>query len=225
MKSEKKLQNAVNLLKAIDSPRADEAARLIVQFMIDNVKQNKGELLCRDFVSKDKMRPVLHFVFHDAERKTAVATDAHAMFANEAEYVETCGNGLRDIFGNKTPENIGNFPKWFSVIPKQTEDTTIDENLEETYKKALSEAKIQGGQSNKSMIFILVNGEQWMSAKHVEFMFRAGLDGWKVSSSKAEPYSKPLYKEWDGKRLLLMPVYLDDILPWETKRKYKYFMK
>ena len=224
MKSEKKLQEAVNLLKAIDSPRADEAARLIIDFMIDNVKQNKGELLCQDFVSKDELRPVLHFIFHDAKHKTAVATDAHALFANEAEYVETCGNGLRDILGNETPEDIGNFPKWFSVIPKQTENTTIDENLEETYKKALSEAKIQGGQSNKSKIFILVNGQQWMSARHVEFMLRAGLDGWKVSLSSTEPQSNPLYKEWDGKRLLLMPAYLDatDI---EIQRKYKYFKK
>ena len=38
MKSEKKLQKAVELLKAIESPRADEAARLIIGFMIDNVK-------------------------------------------------------------------------------------------------------------------------------------------------------------------------------------------
>lgn len=224
MKSDKKLQEAVNLMKTIDSPRADEAARLIIQFMIDNVKQNKGKLLCRDFVSKDELRPVLHFIFHDEERKTAVATDAYALFANEAEYVETCGNGLRDILGNETPEHIGNFPNWFSVIPEKTEDTTIDENLEETYKKALSEAKIQGGQSNKSKIFILVNGKQWMSAKHVEFMLRAGLDGWKVSSTNTDPQFKPLYKEWDGKRLLLMPAYQDatDI---ETKRKYKYFEK
>ena len=222
MKSEKKLQEAINLLKAIESPRADEAARLIIDFMIDNVKQNKGELLCRDFVSKDKFRPVLHLVFHDAEHKTAVATNAHALFANEAEYIETCGNGLRDILGNEVGD-IGVFPEWFSVLPKQTEDTTIDENLEEIYKKALSEAKIQGGQSNKSKIFILVNGQQWMSAQHVEFMLRAGLDGWKVSSN-AETYYNPLYKEWDGKRLLLMPAY-QDATPNEIRRKYKYFEK
>lgn len=223
MKSEKKLQEAFNLLKAIGTPRADEAARLIVDFMIDNVKPNKGELLCRDFVSKEELRPVLHFIFHDAEHKTAVATDAHALFANEAEYIETCGNGLRDILGNEVG-GIGVFPKWFSVIPKQTEDTMIDENLEEIYKKALSEAKIQGGQSNKSKIFILVNGRQWISAKHVEFMLRAGLDGWKVSSAKTETYFKPLYKEWDGKRLLLMPVY-EDATPLELTRKYKYIEK
>ena len=223
MKSEKKLQEAVNLLKTIDSPRADEAARLIIDFMIDNVKQNKGELLCRDFVSKDKFRPIMHFIFHDAEHKTAVATDGHALFANEAEYIETCGNGLRDILGNEV-EYIGSFPKWFSVIPKQTEDTTIYEDLEETYKKALSEAKIQGGQSNKSKIFILVNGKQWMSARHVEFMLRAGLDGWKVSSADTEPQFNPLYKEWDGKRLLLMPAY-QDATPNEIRRKYKYFEK
>ena len=222
MKSEKKLQEAINLLKAIESPRADEAARLIIGFMIDNVKQNKGELLCRDFVSKDKSRPVLHFIFHDAEHKTAVATDAHALFTNEAEYIQTCGDGLRDILGNKLQWYIGNFPKWFSVIPKQTEDTMIDENLEETYKKALSEAKIQGRQSNKSNIFVLVNGKQWISAKYVEFMLRAGLDGWKVSSANTEPQSNPLYKEWDGKRLLLMPAY-QDATPNEIRRKYKYF--
>jgi hypothetical protein len=223
MKSEKKLQEAVNLLKAIDSPRADEAARLIIDFMIDNVKQNKGELLCRDFVSKDNYRSVMHFIFHDAEHKTAVATDKHALFANEAEYIETCGNGLRDILGNEVGD-IGVFPKWFSVLPKQTEDTTIDENLEQTYKKALSEAKIQGGQSNKSKIFILVNGQQWMSARNVEFMLRAGLDGWKVSLTNTEPQFNPLYKEWYGKRLLLMPSY-KDATPNETRRKYKYFEK
>lgn len=223
MKSEKKLQEAVNLLKAIKSPRADEAARLIIQFMIDNVKQNKGELLCRVFVSKDELRPILHFIFHDKEHKTAVATDGHALFTNEAEYIETCGNGLRDILGNKAGD-IGVFPKWFSIIPKQIEDTTIDENLEDTYKKALSEAKIQGGQSNKSKIFILVNGKQWMSARHVEFMLRAGLDGWKVSSKNTEPQYNPLYKEWNGKRLLLMPAY-QDATAIEIKRKYKYFEK
>lgn len=223
MKSEKKLQEAVNLLKAIGTPHADEAARLIIDFMIDNVKQNKGELLCMDFVSKDEIRPVLHFIFHDAEHKTAVATDAHALFSNEAEYVETCGSGLRDILGNEVGD-IGVFPKWFSVLPKKTEDTTIDENIEQIYKKALSEAKIQGGQSNKSKIFIFVNGKQWMSARHVEFMLRAGLDGWKVSLSNVEPQFNPLYKEWEGKRLLLMPAY-QDATPNEIRRKYKYFEK
>ena len=221
MKSEKKLQEAVNLLKSIESPRADEVARLILDFMIDNVKQNKGELLCRYFVSKDKIRPVLHFIFHDAEHKTAVATDSYALFTNEAEYVETCGSGLRDILGNEAGD-IGVFPKWFSIIPKQIEDTMIDGNLEETYKKALSEAKIQGGQSNKSKIFILVNGKQWMSARHVEFMLRAGLDGWKTSSKSTEPQFNPLYKEWDGKRLLLMPAF-QDATPNEIRKKYKYF--
>lgn len=223
MKSEKKLQAAVKLLKAIESPRADEAARLIIGFMIDNVKQNKGELLCRDFVSKDELRPVLHFIFHDAEHKTAVATDSHALFANEAEYIETCGSGLRDILGNEAGD-IGVFPKWWNVIPKQLEDTTIDEGLEETYKKALSEARIQCGQSNKTKIFILVNGKQWMNARHVEFILCAGLEGWKVSSANTEPQSNPLYKEWDGKRLLLMPAY-KDATPNEIRRKYKYFEK
>ncbi len=223
MKSEKKLQEAVRLLKAIDSPRADEAARLIIGFMIDNVKQNKDELLCRDFVSKDIFRPVLHFILHDAEHKTAVATDAHALFANEAEYVETRGNGLRDILGNEAGD-IGVFPKWFKIIPQQTEDTKIDENLEDIYKKAVSEARIQGRQSDKTKIFILVNGKQWMNARHVEFMLRAGLDGWKVSSEGTESYG-PLYKEWDGKRLLLMPVYIDDATPSEIRRKYKYIEK
>lgn len=221
MKSEKKLQNAVKLMKAIDSPRADEAARLIIGFMIDNVKQNKGELLCRDFVSKDKLRPVLHFILHDVEHKTAVATDAHALFANEAEYIETRGSGLRDILGNEVG-GICVFQKWWNVIPKQLEDTTIDEGLEETYKKALFEARIQGSQSDKTKIFILVNGKQWMNARHVEFILRAGLEGWKVSSEGIERY-KPLYKEWEGKRLLLMPEYIDDATPNEIRRKYKYF--
>lgn len=233
MKSEKKLQKAVELLKAIDSPMADKAANLIIEFMTDNVKPSKGMLLCRDFISKDPVSPILHLILHDAEHKTAVATDAHALFSNEAEYIETDGHGLRDIFGNKAEENIGVFPKWFSIIPKQTEDAEIYEDLEETYKMALSEAKLQGKKLDKTEIFILVNEHQWMNAKHVGFMLRAGLDDWKVPYSEDEDededeqkhkhkHKQPLYKEWDGKRLLLMPAYIGDLTPWEIKRKYKY---
>lgn len=223
MKSEKKLQEAINLLKAIKSPRANEAARLIMDFMVDNVKENKGELLCRDFVSKDKFRPVLHFILHDAKHKTAVATDEYGLFANEAEYIETYGKGLRDILGNEVG-CVGTFPKWFALIPQDTEPIMIDADLEDVYKKAVSEAKIQGGQSDKSKIFILVNGKQWMSARHVEFMLRAGLDGWKVSAKGKKPQFNPLYKEWDGKRLLLMPVW-QDATPNEERRRYKYIEK
>lgn len=222
MKSEKKLQKAVELLKAIDSPMADEAVKLIIGFMIDKVKPSKRMLICRDFISKDPNRPILHLILHDAEHKTAVATDVHALFSDEAEYIETDGNGLRDIYGNKAEENIGVFPKWFSIIPKQTEDAEIYEDLEETYKMALSEAKLQGKKLDKTKIFIRVNEHQWMCARHVDFILRVGLDGWKIPSSEGEQESKLLYKEWDGKRLLLMPAYMEELTPLEIKRKYKY---
>lgn len=222
MKSEKKLQQAVNLLKVVDDVRANEAIDLIVDFLIDNTAPSKTELRCKDFISDDKMRPTLRLIFHDNERKTAVATDAHALFSNEAEYVETDGNGLRDILGNPQPD-AGVFSNWSKVLPKNTKLTTIEADLETIYKKALAEAKANG-QSKKGNVFILVNGTQWMNAKHVELMLKAGIDGWTVSTDNPTSSFNPLFKQWDGKQLLLMPVYLDasDL---EIKRKYKYFEK
>ena len=224
MKNEKKLHEAIGLLQSIENnSRVDDAIKLIASFMIDNVKRNKGDLMCRDFVSTDKTRPVLHLIFHDSERKTAVATDAHALFTNQSEFIKTDGCGLRDIYGNEM-KDAGVFPCWFKVIPTETQPTTIDADLEETYKKALSEAKLYGRQSNKTKIFILVNGKQWMTARHVGFMLRAGLDGWLVPKNSSNPMCSPLLKNWDGKQLLLMPTHIDATAI-ETKIRFKYVEK
>lgn len=219
MKSEKKLKQAVALLKVVDDVRANEAIDLIVDFLIDNTTPSKTELRCKDFISNNQLRPMLRLIFHDNERKTAVATDTYALFSNEAEYVETDGNGLRDIIGNPQPD-AGAFPNWSKVLPKHTKPTTIEPDLEAIYKKALAEAKANG-QNKKCNVFILVNGVQWIKAKHVELMLKAGLDGWTVSTDSPTISSNTLFKQWDGKQLMLMPVYSDasDI---EIKRKFKF---
>lgn len=222
MKSEKKLQQAVNLLKVVDDVRAKEAVDLIVDFLIDNTAPSKTELRCKDFISDDKLRPTLRYIFHDNERKTAVASDAHALFSNEAEYMETGGNGLRDILGNPHPD-AGVFPNWSKVLPKNTKPTTIEADLETIYKKALAEAKANG-QSKKGNVFILVNGTQWMKANYVELMLKAGIYGWTVSTDHPISSYNPLFKQWDGKQLLLMPAY-SDATDMEIKRKFKYFEK
>ena len=87
----------------------------------------------------------------------------------------------------------------------------------------MAEAKANG-QSKKDKVFILVNGTQWMSAKHVELILKAGIDGWTVSTYSPTSGFNPLFKQWDGKQLLLMPVY-PDASDLEIKRKYKYFEK
>lgn len=219
MKSEKKLQQAVNLLKVVDDVRANEAVDLIVDFLIDNIAPSKTELRCKDFISDDKFRPTLRLIFHDNERKTAVAINRHALLSNEAEYIETDGNGLRDILGNPQPD-AGVFPNWSKVLPEHTDPTTIEADLETVYKKALAEAKANG-QSKKDKVFILVNGKQWMNAKHVELMLKAGIDGWTVATDcRTDAYS-PLFKQWDGKQLLLMPVN-PEATDSEIKRKFRY---
>lgn len=223
MKSEKKLQQAVALLKAVDDVRANEAIDLIVDFLIDNITPSKTELRCKDFISKDQFRPTLRLIFHDNEHKTAVATDAHALFSNEAEYVETDGKGLRDIIGNPQPD-AGVFPNWSKVLPKHTKPTTIEPDLEAIYKKAMAEAKANG-HNDKGKVFILVNGVQWMNAKHVELMLKAGLDGWTVSTDSPTSSSNTLFKQWDGKQLLLMPVYVEEPTEAELKRKFRYIEK
>lgn len=217
MKSEKKLQQAVEILQKVDDLMVRKAIDYIVDFMIDNTRQKSVGLSVRNFVREDIYRPVLGLVFHDNKRMTAVATDANALFTNESEYIPTDGNGLRDVLGNPRPD-AGKYVDYFGIIPNETIPTTIVPNLKEIYKKAVAEARLNGVR-DKYKIFVLINGETWVNARYVEFMIQAGLDGWELANMGVR--HAPLVKKWEGKELLLMPSFID-VNKNEIDRKYAY---
>ena len=218
MKSTKKLEEVLHKLDIIESVSLDsanaasyaaECKKLIREVIADNLPDvKKSELHCKDFVSKDPNRQLLHYVYHDNEKQVAVATDAHILFTSEAEYIPTEGNGLRDIYGEVTGETktIAKYPNWQSVMPKAKDlvDVTVRSDLAEILKQATANRK-----DKKQKVYVCVDGMHWFAERMVKTILKTGIDGWHAvtdyNKDTTAPH-RPLYKKWDGKQLLLMPV-------------------
>lgn len=234
MKSQQKIDKVIENLgliewtKDLDAAKryAAESKKLLREFIADNMPNvGKTELKCKDFVETNKQvcqyRPYLQYVFHDSERKVAVTTDLHFLFASEMEYIETEGNGIRDVYGEITEDtkNAGKFPNWSAVMPKDTVPVTIREDLEDALKDAMAAAKMEG--KNCGAI-VCVDGIHWMNAKGCKFIIKAGTEGFeaqKTMGGNDTDYTRPMYKKWGGKQLLLMPYLAPDDLSDEDKQR------
>lgn len=192
----------------------------IHKFIVDNTPVKKGDLSVWECVTKNKKdikwRPNMANVFHDNEAKAAVGTDAHILFINPSEYIDStekpkgCDqqfeyNGytglVRDKYGK--PLKDGKYPLWRTVFPKDTMRFEIRADLKQTRDIAKSTCKLSG----RARFNICINRELdiWVGGDFVDFVIRAGIDGWQCS--KESPNRRALVKEWeDGRKMLLMPV-------------------
>lgn len=224
MKSIEKLQSALdNLTKEYSESQNEVVGDAIIaihEFIVDNTPVKKGDLSVWDCVIKNKKdiewRPNMANVFHDNEAKAAVGTDARILFVNPSEYIDSTEkpddceqqfeyNGytglVRDKYGK--PLKNGKYALWRTVFPKDTMPFEIRADLKETRDLAKSTCKLSG----HAGFDICINRELdiWVSGVYVDFVIRAGLDGWMCS--KEAPNRSALTKEWeDGRKMLLMPV-------------------
>lgn len=224
MKSLEKLSVALeNLTREFSESKnsvVSDAVIAIHEFIIDNTPVKKGELSVWECVIKNKqeslLRPNLANVFHDNEAKAAVGTEAKVLFVNPSEYIdstekpEDCDQRfeydeytglIRDKYGK--PVKYGEYPRWRLVFPKDTMPFEIREDLKQTRDIAKSTCKLSG----RAGFNICINKELdiWVGSDYVDFVIRAGLDGWRCT--KESPNRRALVKEWeDGRKILLMPV-------------------
>lgn len=213
------LENLTQEFKESKNSVVSDAIIAIHEFIVDNTPVKKGDLSVWDCVMKNKkdlqLRPNLCAVFHDNEAKAAVGTDAHILFVNPSEYIDStekpddCNqqfeyNGytglIRDKYGK--PMKNGKYPLWRSVFPKDTMTFEIRADLKKTRDLAKSTCKLSGSAG----FIICINKELdiWVGGALVDFVIRAGIDGWRCS--KESPNRRALVKEWDdGRKMLLMP--------------------
>lgn len=225
MKATNKIDKVIEHLGLIDWTsdidtakwHAKESAKLLREFLKENVSIPKGALRCKDFVIKGKdanMRPSLACVYHDAKEQVAVACDCHILYASKDEYIETEGNGLRDVYGEVTPDtkDCRDYPNWRGVMPSDInryEAVTVRDDLEDVMKTAAAAAKMQGAKRYS----VCIDGMHWISSDYLKYVVKAGLDGWmglKGYQSDKTDRSRAIYKRWDGQEILIMPVLAKD---------------
>ena len=227
MKSIEKLQMATDILQekfAEDVETIGKAIVLIHEFIVDNAPVKKSELSVWEFVSNDKLRPNMMTVFHDNAWKAAVSTDAHVLFVNPKEYIDStdesqkgeqqfqydCYSGLmRDKYG-KVADVHGRYPNFRGVIPDEDKHMPFDvrSDLKQCRDIVKSTLKLRTGKSrSESNAQICINKDLniWIGEKYVDIFIRAGIDGW--TCSKDNPSGRALVKRFaDGRILLMMPM-------------------
>lgn len=231
MKSIEKLQKAADILQekfAEDVENIGKAIVLIHEFIVDNAPVKKSELSVWEFVSNDNLRPNLMTVFHDNAWKAAVATDAHVLFVNPKEYIDSAdaeeANGqkfeydgytglMRDKYGKvveRDKDTFGDrYPNYRSVIPAEDRQMPFEvrSDLKQCRDIVKSTLKLRNGRKRDNVgATICLNKDLniWIADCYADIVIRAGLDGW--TCSKESPARRALLKRFDdGRILLVMP--------------------
>ena len=123
--------------------------------------------------------------------------------------------------------DLRNYPKWQGVIPTPEKRIAVEirNDLEQVYKEALADAKLLKVKKPEDNVIIRVDGTSWFCARMVKYMLTAGTEGWvrrrwnevvgTTVDDDDDNYNyrlipnggnKPFLKEWDGQKLLLMPM-------------------
>lgn len=236
MKSIEKLQSALDsLMQEFSNSKnnvAKDAIIAIHEFIIDNTPVKKSELSVWEFVSNDKLRPNMMTVFHDNDWKAAVATDAHVLFVNPKEYIDSTdaeeANGqkfdydgytglMRDKYGKVVERDNGMFgdryPNYRAVIPAEDRQMPFEvrSDLKQCRDIVKSTLKLRTGKSrSESNAQICINKDLniWIGEKYVDIFIRAGIDGWTCSNKN--PSGRALVKRFaDGRILLMMPMLVE----------------
>lgn len=213
-----KLQQAYQQLGMIESDKVTMgiikyARNLMVEFMVDNEPKKKGAFNIWDYTSDDPIRPVVQGVYHDPEKKCAVATNCHILVADSDLYDESSVYTGDEIPPMRPVDRYGNFicgrfPNWKGVIKDRTDDFKtyhIDpKEVEDYIKKCNSYMKLNGMTGRARMTPTYVIKE--VAAFNAEFL-RLFLIASGGEINIESPTKGAFY--WSDKRtVLLMPVEL-----------------
>lgn len=138
MKSLEKLQTAIKAINFKNEDGSlDVALNLLHEFMVDNESKQKRTTI-KDFRAKEKYRPAMCGIFHDADDKVAVATDGHVLLVSKSDYNEDFAGKTVDEYGNEIESKI---PKYKSVLPCSLDNYQSYPLSAEDVRKGLNELK------------------------------------------------------------------------------------
>ena len=100
-----------NITKSEINATANYVQQLIQETIIDHQpKPSKKEFNIWDYVDDNEMRPVLNGVYHNPDRKTAVATDAHILVEDSESFnIELVDTKDEDGYQRKRPNEYEKF--------------------------------------------------------------------------------------------------------------------
>ena len=204
------MKSTEKIYKAIEMANDDAVKKILREFIMDNMPAPpKSKLQMKEFLSEDKvLRPQLCCICMDNEEKTAVATNAHILFASKEYYVDKGREGesktLVDEYGDVVKEEL-RYPNWKAVVPRedQTEPIVLRSDLEELIKLAQVEAKELGLKKIDYKTNIRVADNICIRLDFLKLMLKAGLDGWRKPKNERVG---GIVKQWEGNTMVVMPV-------------------
>lgn len=155
MKNLDLISEAIKMIERIDTEDVNKelAVNRMKQFVLLNTPQQKGgKVKIYDWVDKEKYRPNLMGVFHDAENKVAVATDTHALIVSKRDYVECEESHIVDKNGD---EIQGRYPDYKRVMPDTDEYLLYDVDRDKI-KRILTEYRAER-KLDKSIEYLAIN--------------------------------------------------------------------
>ena len=188
----------------------------IMEFMIDNEPVKKGTVSLWDFTSHDNNRLVMTGVYHDKERKVAVATDGHVLVADKDIYDENKTDNTDKFAGRMPVDKYGKFidgryPNWHDVVPEKTNEfktfhITV-KDVDEYIKKCNAFMKLNGftGRYAEKPVYYVKEADAWFNANYLR-MFLLASDG---EINISDPVHAACY--WGPTRTaILMPLYKNE---------------
>lgn len=154
-------------IKAIENGFQDFAISNLKQFVRANTATPKaGKLNLYNWCAKDRLRPIMTGVFHDCEKKVAVATDTHVLVVSaddfrepnsDTDMIESCHHGY--VICKNGEYQKGFYPRWENVIPQEPKITPISVDRERIRELLRDDAaaKKSGG---RRMIAIRISSER-----------------------------------------------------------------
>ena len=109
------IEEAIERINAGDNETAIARLKQFTALNTPKVK-NGGKVKIYDWVEKEKLRPQLMGVFHDADDQVAVATNTHVLIVSKVDYNEGYAGRIIDQKGD---ECEGRYVNYKCVFPKK----------------------------------------------------------------------------------------------------------
>lgn len=100
------------------------AKEILTDLILGNVALNEYE-----FVDSEFLKESLRGIYHDAEEKALVATDARVLFVSKTLYDEEFAGRIVNEDGELLPDDI-KFPRWQAVVPSVTYHEPYEVDME-----------------------------------------------------------------------------------------------
>lgn len=157
--------------------------------------------------------PQYQYICMDDANKVAFSTDNQVLFVNPSEYVKYPYDYINKTMAERqylVVDTDGNlkeytFPNWQEIIPPVDDRKPIEFLSECDIKNAIQEADAfckwkVNTRFKKNNTVIYFGNDIWLSLDKAKKMMRAGFDNWFYKSG----YKSILYKQWDGKTMVVI---------------------